>query len=71
MRNKGLKVEQDLMARSAKAQMKYANKLNAKYVAILGEEELKDNCCSLKNMQTGENTVIKLDKVFEIIKEGK
>ena len=71
MRNKGLKVEQDLMARSAKAQMKYANKLNAKYVAILGEEELKDNCCSLKNMQTGENTVIKLDKVFKIIKEGK
>ena len=39
LRSKGLRVEQDLMARSAKAQMKYANKLGAKYVAILGEDD--------------------------------
>lgn len=71
LRSKGLRVEQDLMARSAKAQMKYANKLGAKYVAILGEDELKSDCCSLKNMQSSENTIVKLDKIFDLIKEGK
>ena len=51
--------------------MKYANKLGAKYVAILGEDELKSDCCSLKNMQSSENTIVKLDKIFDLIKEGK
>lgn len=71
LRQLGLNVEQDLMGRSVKAQMKYANKLNAKFVAILGEDELNQGCCSLKNMALGETTLVKLDKVFECIKEGK
>lgn len=71
LRQKGLNVEQDLMDRSAKAQMKYANKLGAKYVAILGEDELNSNSCSLKNMENGETAIIELEKVFDIIKEGK
>lgn len=70
LRQRRLNVEQDLMARSAKAQMKYANKLGAKFVAILGEDELAQNSCSLKNMDNGESAIVKLDKVFEIIKEG-
>ncbi len=71
LRDSGLCVESDLMSRSLKAQMKYANKLNTKYVILLGEEELSSNSCSIKHMESGESTIVKLDKVIEFIKVGK
>ncbi len=56
------------MNRSTKAQMKYANKIGAKYVAIIGEDELKEESFTLKNMETGNSEKIKLVK--EVLKEG-
>ena len=74
-----LKVMQDLRAaniscdcdfsiKSVKNQFKSANKRNSKFALILGEDELKRNLCKLKNMDTGEEKEIPLDKVFENIK---
>ena len=74
-----LKVMQDLRAaniscdcdfsiKSVKNQFKSANKRNSKFALILGEDELKMNSCKLKNMDTGEEKEIPLDKVFENIK---
>lgn len=74
-----LKVMQDLRAaniscdcdfsiKSVKNQFKSANKRNSKFALILGEDELKRNLCKLKNMDTGEEKEIPLNKVFENIK---
>lgn len=61
LREKGLNVEQDLMNRSAKAQMKYANKLGTNFVIMIGEDEINSNTLIIKNMKTGENSSINFD----------
>lgn len=55
LRSEGFYVECDLMVRSVKAQLKYANKLNAQYVLILGESELESGRANLKDM-VGDNS---------------
>ena len=50
LREKNIKVQTDLLERSVKAQMKYANKINAKYSIIIGDNEINSNECELKNM---------------------
>jgi histidyl-tRNA synthetase len=57
----------DLNARSMKAQMREANKANAKLVYIIGESELAEGAGILKEMQTGEQTKISFDKIVEEI----
>ena len=49
------------MGRSVKAQMKYADKIGARYSMILGENELAEGTAQLKNMKTGAQTAIRLD----------
>lgn len=68
LRFNGLKVEIDHMERSLKAQMKYANKLNAKFAVVIGEEELESKKMKLKNMATGEETEILIDEIEKAIK---
>jgi histidyl-tRNA synthetase len=58
LRGKGILATNDLANRSVKAQMKYADKINARYTAILGATELADGVCNIKNMQNGETTRI-------------
>jgi histidyl-tRNA synthetase len=53
LRQLGCKVEIDLLERSVKAQMKYANKLGARYTMIIGDTELEQGTAGLKNMQDG------------------
>ena len=71
LRNKGLWAERDLCDRSVKAQMKYANKLGACYSLVIGDDEVLNNKASLKNMGTGEETVVELscDSIYNIIKK--
>lgn len=54
LRKANIPSEIDVNERSVKAQMKYANKLNAKYTAVLGEDEIKSKILKLKNMENGE-----------------
>ncbi len=61
LRNFGKSVEFDLNERSFKAKLKYASKINAKYSCIIGENELANNMCILKNMESGEQKQVKLD----------
>ncbi|MEG2813468.1 MAG: histidine--tRNA ligase [Oscillospiraceae bacterium] len=51
MRDEGFFAECDLMDRSVKAQMKYANKINARYSLIIGENELLSGKAILKDMK--------------------
>ena len=65
LRKKGIIVETDYMDRSVKAQMKYANKIGALRTVIIGENEIKNNLANIKDMQTGEQTEVQLDKIAD------
>ncbi len=54
LRKQGKRVETELLGRSVKAQMKYADKINAKYSAILGDNEIEQGRVQIKNMRNGE-----------------
>ena len=49
--------------------MEYANKVGAKYVVIIGEDEVANNTVSVKNMITGEQQTVSINDALEIIKE--
>ena len=67
LREKGIKCECNHMERSVKAQMKYANKIEAYYTIILGEDEIKTRVAKIKRMCDGQQFEIKLDNLQEII----
>lgn len=67
LRQSGFFAESDLMGRSLKAQMKYADKIGARHSVVLGESELSENQCLLKNMADGTTRPIALDKFGEQI----
>ena len=56
LRRMGIAAERDLCERSLKAQMKYADKIGARYTMVVGDDELKAGTAQLKNMETGEQT---------------
>ena len=60
LRKAGLYVETDIMERSFKAQFKYADKILAKKVLVVGENELNSNKAKIKNMKTGEEVEVEL-----------
>ena len=41
--------------------MKYANKINSKYLLVIGENEIKTNIAKIKNMETGEEKDVNLN----------
>ena len=51
LRNKGIYAECDIASRSLKAQMKYADKIGAEYVLVVGDNELESGKAVLKNMR--------------------
>lgn len=65
LRLAGFSAERDYLDRKIKAQFKAADRLNAKYVAVLGEEELAANKINVKAMDTGEQTEYSLDQFIE------
>ncbi len=67
LREKGIKCECDHMEKSVKAQMKYANKIEASYTIILGEDEIKTGISKIKRMSDGQQFEVKLENLQEII----
>ena len=63
LRNAGLSTSMDFAGRSMKAQMKQTNKANARFVAILGEDEVKESVVMLKDMQTSEQQKIAIKEI--------
>jgi len=68
IRQEGFSAETDLMDRTVKAQMKYADKLGAVYSLVIGDNEVESNKAVLKNMLTGETKDISLDTLIERLK---
>ena len=63
LRSKGISVEIDLMDRSFKGQLKYANKIGAKYMLVIGDDEIDTNDAKIKDMLTGQETPVKLNEI--------
>jgi len=60
LRSAGIHAECDIVGRSLKAQMKYADKIGAKYTVVVGDNELNEDKAVLKNMRGGEPLDISL-----------
>ena len=65
LRAENLSVDFDYLQRSVKAQMREANKMNARYVLFIGGDEYKEGMMKLKNMSTGEEEKIPMDSIRE------
>ena len=61
LRRNGNFAECDVVGRSLKAQMKYANKIGAEYTLIIGDSEIDAGVAQLRNMANGEQTEVQLD----------
>lgn len=69
IRGYGMKADCDHMGRSVKAQFKYAGKLNVRYVATIGDEELETNTVRLKEMASGIEETVNINDVKTRIRE--
>jgi len=67
LRDKGISSDMDHVGRSLKAQFKYADKLGARFVGTIGEEELAQGQLKLKEMTTGKEEMVAFDKISEFI----
>ncbi len=61
LRASGISVQFDVVGRSVKAQMKYADKTGAVFTIVLGDDDLNKGEVILKNMDSGETQLIKLE----------
>ncbi len=68
LRSKGISAETDIMERSLKAQMKYADKRGFRYVVVLGENEVSTGIVNLKDMTNGETQSVAIQDLYTILK---
>ncbi len=67
MRDAGKRVIIDVMDRGLKAQFKYADRIGARYVAVIGDDELAKGVVSLRDMEKSSQTEVPADKVIEVL----
>ena len=67
LRVKGISADTDYMARGIKAQFKYADKLGARFVAVIGAEEAARNAVKIKDMLSGEEKEVSAASAAEYI----
>lgn len=63
LRENHISADKDHLDRSLKAQFKYSNKINAKYTIVIGDDELDKDEATLKNMETGDQKLIKISEL--------
>lgn len=69
LRAGGICAEKDLMSRSLKAQMKYADKIGAKYTVVIGDDEIEKGIVTVKNMLNGEQKEIEIAALQGFLEE--
>ncbi len=65
LRRKGISCIKDVMGRSVKSQMKYADKLGTRYTMILGDNEIESGRVALRDMKNGESKDISLESLAD------
>ncbi len=68
LRENGVIAELDHMDRGIKAQFKYADKIGAKYVGVIGSDELEKGIIKIKNMSDGQETEVSFENVVEFLR---
>jgi histidyl-tRNA synthetase len=68
LRSNGFKAERDYLDRKLKAQFKAADRLQAKFVAVIGESEINSGIINLKDQATGEQREVQLKQFIETLK---
>lgn len=71
LRDAGLKADRDYLDRKIKAQFKQADRLGAKFAAILGEDELKEGKIMVKNLATSEQNAVELTELVMYLKSSR
>ena len=69
LRDEGYKAQTDICGKGLKAQMKYANKIGAKFTLVLGDNEVQSGKAKLKNMSDGSEREIELSQITEELGE--
>lgn len=69
LRDEGYKVQTDICGRGLKAQMKYADKIGAKFTLVLGDNEVESGKATLKNMSNSAAREIDLSEIVEELGE--
>ena len=69
LREKGFRAELDLMGRNLKGQFKYADRINAAYTILVGDDELDAGKVSLRDMATSTQTLITTDEIIQHLKK--
>ena len=67
LRERNIRCDCDHMSRSVKAEMKYANKIEARFTVILGENEIQSGTAKLKRMSDGEQFEVTLNDLDGIV----
>lgn len=70
LRAAGIRAERDYLGRKIKAQMKAADRAQARYAGILGDDELAQGVITLKNLATGEQETVPLDQLADKLKQA-
>ena len=68
LRKEGISCETDLMDRSVKSQFKYADKTGARFVAVLGENELAEGAAEVKDLRASASERVKFGELADYIK---
>jgi histidyl-tRNA synthetase len=69
LRNEGFRTEIDYLDRSVGSHMKSADRMNAEYTIIIGEDELNNNSATIRNMKSGDEKEIQLSNLLEEMKK--
>lgn len=69
LRNLGIKTQVYFEQKKFKSKMNYADKLGVPYIIIIGEDEIKAGAVTLKNMKTGEQETVSVDRAIERLTE--
>jgi histidyl-tRNA synthetase len=69
LREAGIQVDKDYLKRKVKAQFKSADRLNAKYVIVLGDNELENGQVNVKNMETGDQAEVQFEELVGYLKK--
>ncbi len=70
LREAGIRVQLYAEAKKFKARMQYADRLSIPYVIFLGEDEIAQNKCALKDLSTGEQQLLTAEEAIDLIRKG-
>ena len=69
VRAEGIRAEIFPDSSKMKKQMSYANAKNIPFVALVGENEINENKVTLKNMETGEQSLVSVEELIQTLKK--